>query len=233
MRRFISMLAAGFLLAALPATAGATVPAYNQVIVSRSADAALVAADGCIITEIFVSASDAVYGGRPGPVNKQGLTGVGIRRTDVCTAGGASLASLGLHAAGGGGGGVVVFDGLGSTLDALGSTSHFDEAWLRATLPVVNEVTAEEVTVTVDLEWSLVGELDRDTGHSHIPPQLFDGTVNSHWNSLMGEATVRGTVTIGTQTSTFANVEGAHLQQLKYGCQVIVHDKTNGDLDCS
>jgi hypothetical protein len=233
MRRILALLAAGILMATLPATAGAAVPDSNRVITSRHADAALVAADGCLLTEIFVSSSDAMYGGRPGPVNKQGLSGVGIRRTDICAAGGASLAGLGLHAAGGGGGGVVVFDGLGQTLAPLASTSHFDEAWLNATIPVVNELSGDEIPVVVDLTWNLAGELVRDTGHSHIPPRLFGGTVNSHWNSLTGDATVSGTVSIGGEVLGFTAVEGAHLQQLKYGCQVITHAGTEADLDCS
>jgi hypothetical protein len=49
----------------------------------------------------------------------------------------------------------------------------------------------------------------------------------------VGATTVGGTVAIGDETLTFTDVKGAHLQQPKYGCQVIVHVKMEGDLGCS
>jgi len=232
MRRSLSLVAATLLVAsAIPATALAAVPDYQRVISSRHADAVLTSIDGCTLTEVFVSGMDAVFGGRPGPIDRQGLAGVGVRQSDVCGAA-ASLGHLGIFAAGGGGG-TPTFDGLGQTLDQLGSTVHFDRAWLRADIPVVNEVpgTGEKVVVSLDLTWSLVGELDRDTGHLHVRVPD-EGNVNSHQNTLMGDATVSGTVRIGDDLLSFDGVEGAHLQQVKYGCQVIAHPAA-GDPDLS
>ena len=60
--------------AVVPGAASAGVPEYQRVIKARFADAALQRTTGCVQTEIFVSSSDSVFGGRPGPVNKQGLT---------------------------------------------------------------------------------------------------------------------------------------------------------------
>jgi hypothetical protein len=234
MRRSLSLLAAVLLVtAAIPATTVAAVPDYQRVITSRHADAALASLDGCMLTEIFVSGTDAVFGGRPGPINRQGLASVLVRQNDVC-AGAASLGHLGVFAAGGGGGGTPILDGLGQTLDRLGSTVHFDRAWLRTEIPVINEVpgTGEEVIVALNLTWSLVGELERDTGHLHVR-EPGEGNVNSHQNTLMGEATVSGTVRIGENLYSFDGVEGAHLEQVKAGCQVIAHPSAGEpDLSC-
>jgi len=231
MHRRFSTLMAGLLLAGLlPGSAIAAVPVYQQIIKSRHADAALATVTGCIVTEVFVSGMDAVYGGRPGPINRQGLAGVLVRRNDLCS-GAASMGGIGIFAAGGGAGGSAVFNGLGQTLDRLGSTVHFDRAWLDAEIPVINEVSGEEVMVSINLTWDLVGELDRDTGHLHVRVPG-EGNVNSHQNTLMGDATVSGTVTVSDEVLTFDRVAGAHLQQVKYGCQVIAHPSGEPDLSC-
>jgi hypothetical protein len=232
MRRSLSIVAAVLLLAASsPTTTVAAVPDYQRVITSRHADAALASIDGCILTEVFVSGMDAAFGGRPGPVEWQGLASIGVRQSDVC-AGGTSLGQLGAFGAGGGTG-TIVFDGLSQTLDPLATTVHFDRAWLRVSMPMTNEAStaSEEVTVSVDLEWTLVGELARDTGHLHVRAPG-EGNVNSHQNTLMGDATVTGTVVIGEQDFAFHAVEGAHLQEVRYGCQVIAHPSA-GDPDLS
>jgi hypothetical protein len=233
MRRPVSLLAAIVLAAAIPTATSAAVPDYQRVIVSRHADGALASLDGCLLTEIFVSSMDGVFGGRPGRINRQGLTGVGIRQSDICT-GAASMGHLGIFAAGGGSGGALLFDGLGQTLAPLGSTVHFDRAWVQEDVPVTNEASeaGETVNVHLDLVWTLVGELEHDTGHLHVRVPG-EGNVNSHDNTLSGMALVSGTVTIGDATFTFDAVEGAHVEQVKYGCQVIAHPKAGEpDLSC-
>jgi hypothetical protein len=229
MRRRLPILAA-VLAAAIPMTATAAVPDYQRVITSRHADAAFASLNGCVLTEIFVSGMDGVFGGRPGPINRQGLTGVGVRQRDIC-AGAASMTGIGVQAAGGGGD--LIFDGLGQTLDPLGSTVHLDRAWLRAEVPMVNEAPGggEEVVVTIDLAWTLVGKLARDTGHLHVRVPG-EGNVNSHQNTLMGDAVVSGTVSVGGSSFVFSDVEGAHLSQVKYGCQVVAHPGGEPDLSC-
>ena len=220
-------------LIAAPSAAIAAIPDYQRVIVSRHADIALASLDGCVLTEIFVSGTDGVFGGRPGPINRQGLTGVGVRQSDICAAA-ASMGRRGIYAAGGGGGGTLLFDGLGQTLDPLVSDVHFARAWLDTAVPMVNEASSdgEEVIVAIDLAWSLVGRLDRDTGHLHVRVPG-EGNVVSHQNTRMGDATVSGTVRIGDQLFTFDDVEGGHLQEVKYGCQVVAHPAAGEpDLSC-
>jgi hypothetical protein len=231
MRRHISLLAAFVIIAATPSVAVAAVPDYQRVIVSRHADAALASLDGCVLTEIFVSGMDGAFGGRPGPINRQGLTGVGVRQSDIC-GGAASMGRFGIHAAGDGSG-ALLFDGLGQTLDPLTSNVHFSRAWLRASVPVINEASlgAEAVVVSVDLTWSVVGALDRDTGHLHVR-RPGEGNVVSHQNTRMGDATVSGSVTIGDEEFAFNSVDGGHLEEVKYGCQVVAHP-TAGEPDLS
>jgi hypothetical protein len=69
---------------ALPALTLAAVPEYHRVISSRHADATFATQDGCLLTEVSLGSTDATYGGRPGPVNKQGLTDVSVRVSDTC-----------------------------------------------------------------------------------------------------------------------------------------------------
>ena len=230
--RHLLFLAAFILAAVLPGTALAAVPDYQRVISSRHADAALVSLDGCVMTEVFVSSMDGVFGARPGPISRQGLTGVLVRQSDMCQ-GAASMGGMGVFAAGGGSGSIL-FDGLGQTLDPLESTIHFDRAWVRASIPMINEAVAdaEETVVTVDLVFTLVGDLERDTGHLHVAAPG-EGNVNSHQNTLSGSATVSGTVVIEGQTYSFSSVEDAHLQLVKYGCQVIARPAAEDpDLSC-
>jgi hypothetical protein len=233
MRRHLPLLGALMVILAMPSVASAAVPDYQRVIVSRHADAALTSLDGCVLTEVFVSGMDGAFGGRPGPINRQGLTGVGVRQIDICR-GAASMGGFGIFAAGGGGGGTLLFDGLGQTLDPLGSDVHFRTAWLRATVPMINEASpdAEDVVVSIDLTWSLVGTLDRDTGHLHVRLPG-EGNVVSHQNTRQGDAIVSGTVVIGDQDFVFDVVEGAHLEEVKYGCQVVAHPSVGEpDLSC-
>lgn len=232
MRRQLPILAALAFVLAAPTAAAARVPEYQRVIVARHADAALVALDGCVLTEVFVSGMDGVFGQRPGPVNRQGLTGVGVRQRDVC-ASAASMGGIGLYAAGGGGGDMI-FDGLGQTLDRLESDVHFSEALLEADVPVINEASGagDPVTVRIDLRWTLVGTLDRETGHLHVRVPG-EGNVVSHQNTRMGNATVSGTVWIGDEAFAFDGVEGAHLEEVRYGCQVVAHPSAGEpDLSC-
>jgi hypothetical protein len=226
-RRLVLSVAAALWVVFVPmSTASADVPEYQRVIKSRLADAALADQTGCVRTVIFVSSSDNVFGGRPGPVNKQGLTGVLVGQWNTCA--GARAAG---HASAAPPGGEPIFSGIGQTLDPLHTNAHFDRAWISVTVPVLDEISGHTVPVRLELQWSLVGEFDRDTTHSHV--RVAHGAiVNSHSQTLMGEAVVRGTVTIGSDRLVFGPTTGAHLQQVKYGCQVITHPHGDVDLDC-
>lgn len=224
-RHLILSVVVSCVIAALsPSTASADVPEYQRVIKSRFADAALAAVSGCVRTEIFASSSDNMFGGRPGPVNKQGLTGVLVRQTRVCAGAEARDAAEPPP-------GEVTFDGIGQTLDPLQSTPHFDRARIDVAVPVLDEISGRTVPVHLVLTWSLVGEFDRDTTHTHVRAP-HGAIVNSHAQTLMADAVVQGTVTIDADRFAFGRTDGAHLQQVKYGCQVIRHPHGDADLAC-
>lgn len=233
-RRALAVLVTALLVAGVagtvaPAIVEAGVPQYQRVISARSAlpTAALVSVEGCIRTEVWADSSDNVFGGRPGRVNKQGLTSVLVVRYDTCTRRlGASTA------AGGGEPGTVIFEGFGQTLNRLRTTPRFDRAWIDATLPVLDDVSGETLSVRLALTWTLVGEFDRDVGHTHLRfPH--EGIVNSHTQTLTGDALVSGEVSIGADRLTFPPTGGAVLSQVKSGCQVIVFPHASGtDLSC-
>lgn len=224
-----AVLVAGISVVAAPATVEAGVPQYQRVIKARAAlpSAALVSVEGCIRTEVWADSSDSVFGGRPGRVVKQGLTSVLVIRYDTCAS------RTGASAAGGGGNpGKVIFDGFGQTSDRLRSTPRFDRAWVDATLPVLDDVSGKTVSVRLALTWTLVGAFDRDTGHTHARfPH--EGIVNSHTQTLTGDALVSGDISIGADRLTFPPTGGTVLSQVKSGCQVIVFPHATGtDLSC-
>jgi len=230
-RTLLRAAATGVATAALvlaPAVAGAGVPDYQRVIKARTAapTAPLVTVDGCIRTEIWVSSSDNVFGGRPGRVVKQGLTSVGVTQFDTCAG------TRAPRSAAGGDPGEVVFDGIGQTRDRLRSTPRFDRAWIGATVAVVDDVSGTVVPVRLDLTWTLTGEFDRDTSHTHVRfPH--EGVVNAHTQTLTGDALTSGDIWLGDEHLTFEASTGAILEQVKYGCQVIRHPRSPGaDLSC-
>lgn len=210
---------------AVPGAAAAGIPEYQRVIKARSANATLVHVDGCIRTVIFMSSGDYVFGGRPGPVNKQGLTAVLVDRFDTCATGGTAPVRPAAEPSG-----TLIFTGTGDTLDPLQSTPRFDRAWIEATVPVLDEVSGRTVPVRLDLQWSLTGALTRENGHSHARFPL-GGIVNSHTQTLSGDALVSGSVAIASAVLTVEPTE-AYLEQVKYGCQVVFHPRGDAALSC-
>jgi len=218
-------IAAALLLTAPPV--GAAVPDYQRVIKARSASAGVGVEVGCLQTMVWVSSSDSMFGGRPGRVVKQGLTSVSVTRVDTC----AGSSDTALAPAGGPPAGVTVFDGTGQTLDRLRSTPRFTKAWIDVTLPLLDEVSGTTVPVHVDLTWLPVGPYQRDTTSTHARDPGA-GIVNSHTQTLMADATVSGTVLVGSELLTFGPSGNATLEQVKYGCQLIRHPRSNTDFSC-
>ncbi len=220
MRRLIAVAGALALLTALvPSAASAHVPENQyQVISARNAYAAFFMTDGCYETQVWVSSTDAKFGGRPGRVNKQGLTSLAVIVYDACQP------NVGKHPP-------VVFEALGQDLTPLGTTPRMSRAWVSASYETVNEATGEPVSLAFDLAWQLDGELSHDTSHIHVPPSD-QGVANSHENDLRGNAVAWGSVTIDGQTVELAPTYDAGLELIKGGCQVIVRPGLPSDLAC-
>ena len=120
LRRLVVIVAAiGLLLTTVAPVGAAQAEDYARVIRSRHAGATFVQVDGCTQTEVFVSAMDAVFGSRPGPVNKQGLVGVFYRELDICSGPGPRFP--------------VVFSADAQSLDRLVSSPRFGTASIDVT----------------------------------------------------------------------------------------------------
>lgn len=203
----------------IPNAVFAAVPEGYHVIRSRVADAAFSSRRGCILTDVFVSSSENIFGGRPGRVNKQGLTSVMVVRSDAC------LPREGKHYP-------EVFRAIGQTLGPLESTARLDGASIASSMATADIVSGRDVSLRLSVSWKLVGALKRDTGHGHVRiPGM--GIVNGHTNTLMGSAVAWGTLTVDGVMLSLGETNEAHLQQIKAACQVIAYPHAaNPDLDC-
>jgi hypothetical protein len=217
-RRILFSTCMAAILLTLPLTALGAVPEYQRVISSRHADAAVASQDGCLLTEVFLGSTDAVFGGRPGPVNKQGLTDVSMRVSDTCQ----EPVGKGFP---------VVAMWQGQTLDPLHSTARLTAAWIDVVMPVTDDVSGRTVPAHLVVRWTADGAFDHDPGHLHVR-FAHVGVVNSHYNNWLRPAIAAGSLEIDGLTMTIGPTTEAHLSLVKYGCQTIIHPGSGGDLDC-
>jgi hypothetical protein len=203
-----------------PAVAG-TIEDYARVIRSRHAGATFSQVDGCIQTEVFVSAMDAVFGSRPGPVNKQGLVGVFYRQIDLCAEPGPK-------------GFPVVFQADAQSLDRLVTSARFRTASISAVLDGTDG-DGNLVQVAIDLRWTASAPLVRSrvSGNAWFPADEGHGArVHTFSAGLSAPATARGSMTVdGTHVELDATSD-ATLEQIRYFCQVIQHPQGGFDVDC-
>lgn len=210
------------LLAAIPAAAGASViEDYARVIRSRHAGAVFTQIEGCTQVEVFISAMDAKYGSRPGPVNKQGLVGVFYAERDICGEPGSK-------------GFPVVYSADGMTLDRPGSNPQFTSAWLRASIPAM-DMDGNQVQIELDLHWAPSERLQRSrvSGNDWFPAgQKLGAHVHTYSHGLRAAAIAWGDVTIDGQAVSLAPTSDATLEQIRYFCQVIQHPQGGFEVDC-
>lgn len=201
-RRGAALLSAALLLL-VAAPAAAAQPRIYHTIDASFADAVVVEEDGCVRTEVYVSASVGKYAEQPGPVVKQGLTGVLVRVLDVC-AGAAAAAP---------GGGVVVAEYSGRAMVALEVDPRLRWAHVSATLPVDDQ---PGVAIELSATWTGVGPLDHSTGHTHeLVPGV--GVVASAGNEL-SRAAVADVVVRVADVQVAGRTEDAHLSRVKSHC---------------
>ncbi|UVJ37918.1 hypothetical protein [Arthrobacter sp. CJ23] len=207
MKRLLTGLATAGLLALTGAPAGAA-PNIYHTISSSHGSAAAVETVGCQQSEIFVSSSVAMFAAQPGPVNKQGLTGVFVRITDVC-------AEAPGEAGAAAGGGVVLFEADGQNLAPLVVDPRLNSASIATELPGTDG-NGNPVTISLSASWTGTGPLEHDTvsSHENIPGL---GNVNSTDNNLRRAATASASVTVNglTVSGTDSN---ALLEQVKARC---------------
>ncbi|MHA7238846.1 hypothetical protein [Arthrobacter sp. TMS1-12-1] len=192
-------------LAAVPAAAA---PNIYHTISSSHASATLDQTVGCERTEVFVSSSVGQYAAQPGPVNKQGLTAVFVRVTDVCTAvpGGITAAA---------GGGTVLFQADGQTMAPLVVDPRLTTASITTRMPGTDGV-GNPVSIDLSASWAGTGPLEHDTRHSHVRfPGV--GNVNSTDNNLMRAASANVSVTVDG-LSVAGTDSDALLERVKARC---------------
>ncbi|MEO8246853.1 MAG: hypothetical protein ABI622_06985 [Chloroflexota bacterium] len=209
-RRTLLVIAAGAMVAALiPAAALAGPPEGYRVIDYRHADGGTSSVDGCIGTDVYFGSTDAVYGGRPGTVNKQaGPTDVLVIVSDLCgepVGKGYPLLAL----------------WQGQAMVGLQSNARFTSASVDAWIPVSDDVSGATATAHLVVTWTSSGRATLDPTHLHV---RFPGiaVVNSHDNDTMVDATATGSVSIGSWSTEIATGD-AHLSSVKAGCQAMIH----------
>jgi hypothetical protein len=209
------------LLAAVAPAAASTIEDYARVIRSRHAGATFSRVDGCLQTEVFVSAMDAVFGSRPGPVNKQGLVGVFYRQVDICAEPGPK-------------GFPVVFQADAQSLDRLVTSPRFRTASINAVLDGTDG-DGNPIQMAVDLRWTASAPLERSrvSGNAWFPADEKQGArVHTYSHGLAAPATASGSITVdGTRVDLEATSD-ATLEQIRYFCQVIQHPQGGFDVDC-
>ena len=208
------------LAAAMPAAAS-TIEDYARVIRSRHAGATFSQLDGCRQTEVFVSAMDAVFGSRPGPVNKQGLIGIFYRELDVCAEPGPK-------------GFPVVFQADAQSLDRLVTSSRFNTVAIHVVMDGMDG-DGNPVTLAMDLEWTASEPLHRSrvSGNAWFPvDETFGARVHTFSHGLSAAAVARGSITVDGDRVELESTTDATLEQIRYFCQIIQHPQGGFDVDC-
>jgi hypothetical protein len=219
-RRTLLVIAGGVMLAALiPAAAMAGPPEGYRVISYRHADGGASSVDGCIGTDVYFGSTDAVYGGRPGTINKQaGPTDVLVIVSDLCgepVGKGYPLLAL----------------WQGQAMVGLQSNAQFTSASVDAWIPVSDDVSGATDTAHLAVTWTATGRATLDPTHLHV---RFPGVavVNSHDNDTMVDAGASGTLSIGAWSTDIATTD-AHLSSVRAGCQAMIHPGiANPDIGC-
>ena len=198
-------LAAGLMVAAGAATAGAAEPRIYHTIKDTTAYAEVsqLDASGCIETSLWISSSRAMYTGKPSGLNKQKRTTVDLVVRDLCAApqGKVSAAAAG---------GEVLYEASGQVAVGPVVDTRLTTASLSADF-----VTDEGVPVSVDATWTGIGRLTRDHVNTHV--NLAGGVVSTTANEVRRDAVAEVTAAIGPYDVS-ATTDTAFLSTLRFRC---------------
>ncbi|TAP44584.1 hypothetical protein [Arthrobacter sp. S39] len=199
MKRLLIGLSTAAMVALSAAPAGAA-PNIYHTISSTHGSAAVVETVGCERTEIFVSSMSGMFAAQPGPVNKQGLTSLFVRISDICAAPGR---------------GVVLFQADGMNFAPLDVDSRLTSASITTDM-AGTDGDGNPVTISLSASWTGTGPLEHDTlsSHENIPGV---GNVNSVDNNLRRAATATVSVTVNGLTAAGTD-SNAVLEQVKARC---------------
>jgi hypothetical protein len=219
-RLIVTVSVIGLLLTAVAPVGAAQAEDYARVIRSRHAGATFVQVDGCRQVEVFVSAMDAVFGSRPGPVNKQGLVGVFYRELDICSGPGPRFP--------------VVFSADAQSLDRLVTSSRFRTASIDVTLSGTDG-DGNPVSIDLQVTWTAATAFERSkvSGNDWFPAGQKRGAHVHTWShGSSADAIARGSVTVGGTRIQLEPTTDATLEQIRYFCQVLQHPQGGFDVDC-
>lgn len=196
-------------LAATPAFAAK--PNIYHTITSTHASAVVSQADGCELTEVFVSSSLGMYAAQPGPVNKQGLTGVLVQVTDTCGEPGEVQAAAG--------GGTVLYRAEGQSLTPLVADPRLGTASVTDVLSGT-DTAGDGVTISLTAVWTGVGPLEHSTEQNN--GHYAEDNVAAHDNNLRRDGTAEVSVAVEQGDVEVLTVTGtaveAQLEQVKSMC---------------
>lgn len=199
MKRVLIGLFTAAMVALTAAPAGAA-PNIYHTISSSHGSAAVIETVGCERTEIFVSSMVGMFAAQPGPVNKQGLTSVFVRISDICAAPGRGL---------------VLFQADGMNFAPLEVDPRLTSASVTTDI-AGTDGDGNPVTISLSASWTGTGPLEHSTPSSHENiPGL--GNVNSTDNNLTRLATASVSVTVNGLTAAGTDSE-AVLQKVKARC---------------
>jgi hypothetical protein len=203
MKRLAAVLAALALLPLTAPPAGAQ-PNIYHTIQSSHGSANVDQTNGCERVEIFVSSSVSAFASQPGPVNKQGLTAVFVRISDVCVAAAAAPP-----------GSSVVFQADGQNFAPLTVDPRLQSASIVTDLPGTDG-DGTPVTIHLAASWTGVGPLEHSTvsSHGNFPET---GNVSSADNNLRRAAVAAVNVRVG-QHSVSGTDPAAVLERVKSHC---------------
>ncbi len=221
LRRLVVIVAAiGLLLTTVAPVGAAQAEDYARVIRSRHAGATFVQVDGCTQTEVFVSAMDAVFGSRPGPVNKQGLVGVFYRELDICSGPGPRFP--------------VVFSADAQSLDRLVSSPRFGTASIDVTLSGTDG-DGNPVVIDLQVDWTAAtrSSARRCRATAGSPPVRSAARTFTRGPTASGPTRPRPVRSPSpARTTDLGPTTDASLEQIRYFCQVLQHPKGGFDVDC-
>ena len=202
MKRSLAVVAV-LALAPLGADPVAAAPNIYHVISSTHGGAYVAVEDGCELTEVFLSSSVGMFAAQPGPVNKQGLTDVGVRISDTCGP---------VSAAAGGGGGAVMFEA--RNMAKLVADPRLRHASVSTTMEGTDS-DGNPVTVELDAAWIGTGELEHTTlsDATHFP----EGNVVAVDNNLRRDAVAQVSVKVAGHSVSGSDPE-ATLELVKANC---------------
>lgn len=159
---------------------------HNVSVESASFDSVQV--DGCLQTELYVSATSGRWSSRGGSTAAEGPTSVFVRVIDLCS--NDSAGPMAVPAAGPPGG-TAVLEASGEAMIGLTTDQHLGTATVSGTMQGEDQ-DGSPVTLEVTTTWTAAGDLVHETGHSndHYPEGNVSAVSNEWRRPAVGDAQV-------------------------------------------